>query len=112
MAKLEKSDIFGGTEGVFSRTVFDLQAPRAYRTIHTSNLKHIRDGFTMGRGSGLCLPTMLAKPFYLVGILDDESRGEELVQRGICPRVRTSGSFSFIIRYNVSTTFFEVDTIF
>ena len=46
---------------------------------YTSNLKHIRDGFMMGRGSGLCLPTMLARPFYPVGILDNESRGVELV---------------------------------
>jgi len=28
--KLEKSDRFGGTGGVFSQAVFDLQAPRAY----------------------------------------------------------------------------------
>ena len=47
----------------------------------------------MGRGSGLCLPTMLARPFYPVGILDNELRGEEIVQREILPRVRMSGSF-------------------
>ena len=42
VAKLEKSDGFGGTGRVFPQTFFDLQAPRTYRTIRqTSNVSEM-----------------------------------------------------------------------
>jgi len=59
----------------------------------------------MGRGSGLCLPTMLARPFYRVGILDNERKwfSGEIKLKFVC-----------LVHFNslLDTTFFEVDTIF
>jgi len=78
-AELEKSD---GTEELFSQTVFDLQVPRAYRTIGTIYVKPQRYQRWIHDGTRVrsMPPTMLARPFYPVGILDGESRGGELVQ--------------------------------